>query len=227
VYRGSTTPSRDRRISPIAPRLNGPSRTRPRRTGIGTRSKPSRPAALSVRTVARIETGSSFRRRKQNSSTLAEGRSSHCVSSTAMTSGSAAERIRSASRIPRATTCRSGRARPASGVSRSSTVSTARLRGPWSAGRTSPATSPNRSTSAEKASGPSAEAGWQASTRADRPASWAMCFHTMVFPIPGSPTMTRARGVPGGADKKPRISAISSPRPIGSKSTLLTPPNRV
>ena len=57
TYRGSAAPSRDRRISPIAPRLSGPSRTRPSRSG-GSARRPGRAGRppLSSRNVSRMKT---------------------------------------------------------------------------------------------------------------------------------------------------------------------------
>jgi hypothetical protein len=81
-------------------------------------------------------------------------------------------------------------------------------------------TSPNRSSSAEKASGLSAGAGWQERTRENRPATWTTCFHTTVLPIPASPEMATAAGAPDVADRKAQISAISVSRPTGCGSTF-------
>ena len=177
----------------------------------------------------RIEIGSRCRRRKQNSSTPADGRSSHRASSTATTSGAPPEKNLSASRIPRASIRRSGSGRPAQersaskgpgDASRSRATSTARLRGPGSTERTSPATSPSRSSSAEKASGLSARAARHDSTLDDRPAAWSTCCHITVLPIPASPVITSAAGAPKAAERNAaRLSAISASRPTGLEST--------
>jgi len=212
----------------MAPRLSGPSRIRPIRPGGSARPRPSGNISLSSRNVSRIDTGSRCRRRKQNSRTLAEGRSIHCASSTASMSGAPQERIRRTSRIPRASTRRSGRRGPASErpadrdlgeVSRRTAISKARRHGPASAGRTSPAMSPNRSSRVEKASGLSAGAGQQDSTVDERPAVWSTCCHTMLLPIPASPVIASAAGTPDAAEKKAQISATSASRPTGLEST--------
>lgn len=226
VYRGSTAPSRDRKISPIAPRLSGPSCTRPRRTEDRARPMLSGTGS-SVRNVSRIKTGSACRRRKQNSSTAAEARSIHCASSTAMTSGAPSERTRIISKIPRARIRRSGSGLPAwrrllvgvSEASRRSAISTALLRGVGSARRISSATSPNRSSRAEKASGLSARVGWHDSTLDEQRAAWSTCCHITVLPIPASPVIASAAGVPDPAERNARISAISASRPTGHEST--------
>ena len=85
---------------------------------------------------------------------------------------------------------------------------------------TSPATSPSRSLSAEKASGRSAGAGWHDSTLNDRSASWRTCSHTMVLPIPTSPAIASAAGLPDAAERKAQISAISASRPTSFESTF-------
>jgi len=104
-----------------------------------------------------------------------------------------------------------------------SAISTARLRGPGIAGRISPVRSPNRSLSAEKASGLSAEAGWQDSTLEDRPAARRTCCHTTVLPIPASPVITSAAGSPDTAERNAKISVISGPLPISLRSTRHPP----
>ena len=196
MYRGKATPSRDRRISPIVPRPSGPSVTCDRRPGDSARSRPSWDTRSARCSVSRIETGSRSSRRKQNSSTSAEGRSIHWASSTATSRGLALERLRNAPRTPRARTCRSGI--DPRGVPRVSAPVTARLRYSGSRGRNSWAASPSRSSSAEKASGLSAEAGRQESTRKDGgSAVFTRYFHTTVLPIPVSPVMTSAAGSPG------------------------------
>src|SRR5690349_25135493 len=96
-------------------------------------------------------------------------------------------------------------------VSPRSTASTALLRGTGSGGRISSATSPSRSSSAEKLSGLSEDVGRHDSTRDDRPTAWRACFHTVVLPIPISPVIVRAAGPPDVADRKAQMSAISPP----------------
>ena len=215
-----------RRSSPGSAAPAAPGRADP---AAGHGPSPSGKTSLSPRTVSRIETGSRCRRRKQNSSTRAEGTSSHCASSTVIISGAARESIRSESRIPRASTRGSGSGRPASGrsadagpgtPSRRSAASTARLCGLGSAGRTSSATSPNRSSSAEKARGLSTGSGRQDSTLDERPAAWSTCCHTMLLPIPASPVMASAAGAPDAAERNALTSATSASRPTSSDPTI-------
>jgi hypothetical protein len=61
-----------------------------------------------------------------------------------------------------------------------------------------------RSSSAERASGLSAEVGWQTSIQNDRRAIRAECLHATVLLIPGSPVMASTAGTPDVAERKQR-----------------------
>ena len=121
--------------------------------------------------------------------------------------------------VPRARICRSGI--DPSDVPRASATATACLRHSGSSGRNSSITSPSRSSSAEKTSGLSEEAGRQERTRKDgRRAVCTRYFHTIVLPIPMSPVMATAAGSPEPAERKAQISPTSASRPMGSESTF-------
>jgi hypothetical protein len=74
-------------------------------------------------------------------------------------------------------------------------------------------TSPNKSSSAEKANGLSAKANWQDSTGDALEVIWSTCRYGIVLPIQASPVMVSAAGAPEAAERKPRISPISGISP--------------
>ncbi len=152
-----TEPSRSRRWR--APRLSGPRINRRKRSSGNARSSPSgtRSPSASVRRVRRKTTRSSRRRRSANSSTKADGPSSHWTSSTAITSGPACARIRTPPRKATDTARWSGGCPSASSSSRA--TSSARRWGAGSVGSVSASVGSSRSARAAKESRVSAVLG--------------------------------------------------------------------
>ena len=214
--RGRLRPSRSCRSCRIPPRLNGPT---------SRRSTPDGPIARSSgdvragRLESRKRTADVSSRGAANSSTSADGRSSHCTSSIAIRRdrrpASARKRLRKPSAI-----ARSSGGRPV-GSARRTAISSARRCGVCNSPSSVLSTPSRRSTSPANASRAGASRARVESTRTLRRRAAAIpASQSVVLPIPGPPVRTSPRE-PFAERNSCRVTSSGS-RPTGSARTLLT-----
>ena len=184
------------------------------------------------RRASRKPTLRSRRRRAANVRTSAEERSSHCKSSTAITSGVRAARTRTAATKPNATA--PAWAEPSTGSARRSAASSARRCGAGSAENSPDPTCSHRSINPVNGSRASLSLGRDTRTTAPwSRAALTPASQSVVLPIPASPTSTRPR-TPPSSTASPRTDASSSSRPTidtaeatTTSTTLTRPPGRL
>ena len=160
---------------------------RSRASGTPLRSQ----SGASSRAVRIAATGSASRRGRANRSIASDGASSHWTSSIASSSRLSTASVRKVLRKANATTPSS--AGGPSDSESASAASSARRCGRGSCGNTSGTTPPIRSASPTNENAASASAGRQESTRYPRAcAASTAASHSVVLPIPASPTTTAA-----------------------------------
>jgi hypothetical protein len=205
VGRGKLLPRRTARMRWSEATDTGPSSTR------CTRSRNVDVGSMPARTDAIRRTGSSVSRRNANSSPVRDAGSSHCMSSIPITTSPLAATCRKSVRSAVPTVRRSG-GRPAARARRSAT-SSACCCGSGSAPNASGAIAETRSESAANDSFASTSVG--RATSASAPPSCARRMtssHMVVFPMPGSPTITSA-AKPASAARNASAAASSVSRP--------------
>ncbi len=167
---------------------------------------------LGILIVASRPAGWVVSRRCAYSRTAAVARSSHGRSSTPTITGAASVRARITPRKATATARWSGGSGP--GSARSSATSSARCWGPGSPPSAASGTGSSRSPSAEKLSAASGWTGRQVSTCQPRRRAWSIpADHSVVLPMPGSPSISSAAGWLATASRNRPIRASSAARP--------------
>ena len=217
VWRAKGRPNRSRRIRCRAPTLRTPILSRPTLSLSSPCSSPGGSRYL-TRRARSTRTRLAVSRRRANASALDDDASSQWESSTATRTG---PRSASRSSTPRTATANARRS-TGSPDSRRSATSSARRRGAGSSGRTSSRTFSNRSNSPTLASDCSASAGraartWNPRTRASsRPAA-----QSIDFPMPASPSSTRAAGPSVASSRNEWSEPSSASLPMISIRSLL------
>ncbi len=192
---------------------NGPAvRTCSRPPGNQSRTLTAALGGSPVTAVASRPARSVVSRRCAYSRTAAEARSSHGRSSTPTIAGASSARARITPRKATATARWSGGSGP--GSARSSATSSARRCGPGSPLKAASATGSSRSPSAEKLSAASAWTGRQVSTCQPRSRAWSIpADHSVVLPMPASPSTSSAAGRSAASSRNRPIRASSAARP--------------